>query len=227
MKTLAIIPARGGSKGLPGKNVKSLCGRPLICWTIDAIRAIFPDEDICVSTDSFSIKEIVEEHGLQVPFIRPPHLATDTATTREVLLHALDFYQKQGKDFDVIMLLQPTSPLRNTNHIKEALALYTPQIDMVVSVKKSHAACLIAQENENGFLELSFNKLTVRRQDMPEYYEYNGAIYIINVDALRNNPTLNFEKKIKYVMDDKSSLDIDNQLDLDYVELIMTKYEIL
>lgn len=225
-KILAVIPARGGSKGLPGKNIKELCGKPLLCWSIDVARGIVGDEDICVSTDSSAIRKVVELYGLKIPFLRPDVLASDTATTRDVLVHALDFYKTRGKRYDIVLLLQPTSPLRTVVQIKEALNLYTPDIDMVVSVKVSHSPAVLARENENGFLVPVFNTEAGRRQDMERFYEYNGAIYIINVESLYNHTTLNFEKKVKYVMDNESSLDIDNQLDFDFVELIMQKRKI-
>lgn len=220
---MAIIPARGGSKGLPGKNVKSLCGKPLIAWTIEAAKEVFPKDDICVSTDYSSIAQVAEECDLEVPFLRPASLASDTATTRDVLIHALDYYKEKGRTYGVVVVLQPTSPLRNAVHIREALALYTPEVDMVVSVKKSHTATVVVHENEQGFLELTLNKKACRRQDIPDYYEYNGAIYVINVNSLRSCQTLNFERKIKYVMDDISSLDIDNQFDFELVNLIKQK----
>lgn len=112
MEILYIIPARGGSKGIPRKNIKLLAGRPLICYSIDVARALTSDENICVSTDDNEIIRVVEEYGLKVPFKRPDYLATDTATTNDVLLHALEYYEAQGKQYDVIVLLQPTSPLR-------------------------------------------------------------------------------------------------------------------
>lgn len=223
MKILAIIPARGGSKGLVGKNIKDLCGKPLICWTIDVAKGVLKDEDICVSTDFQSIADVVEDYGLKVPFLRPDSLASDTATTRDVIIHALDFYREQGKKYDVVLLLQPTSPLRTTKHVEEALALYRPDLDMVVSVKKSHAAVVIANDDENGFLIPSLNANVGRRQDMPEYYEYNGAVYVINVQSLYANNTMNFKRKIKYVMDEEASVDIDTELDLKVVELIKSK----
>lgn len=223
MKILAIIPARGGSKGLVGKNIKDLCGKPLICWTIDVAKGVLKDEDICVSTDFQSIADVVEDYGLKVPFLRPDSLASDTATTRDVIIHALDFYREQGKKYDVVLLLQPTSPLRTTKHVEEALALYRPDLDMVVSVKKSHAAVVIANDDENGFLIPSLNANVGRRQDMLEYYEYNGAVYVINVQSLYANNTMNFKRKIKYVMDEEASVDIDTELDLKVVELIKSK----
>ena len=222
-KILAVIPARGGSKGLCGKNVKEFCGKPLICWTIDAVRGVLEDEDICVSTDYFSIAEIVRSYGLEVPFLRPDYLASDFSTTRDVLLHALNYYKSQGKNYEIVLLLQPTSPLRTTTHITEALALYNQNIDMVVSVKRSHTATVIANDNQCGYLELTLNNNGGRRQNMPEYYEYNGAIYVINANSLYCHQNLNFERKIKYIMDEKSSIDIDNQLDFDIAEMIKMK----
>ena len=154
MKPLVIIPARGGSKGVPKKNIKVLGGKPLIQWTIDVAREIFEDNIICVSTDNFQIKKVVENLGLSVPFIRPKNLSTDTAGTYEVLLHALNYYENLGYFPDVIILLQPTSPFRTSKQIKEALELYTSNIDMIVSVKetKSNPYFVLREENENGFL---------------------------------------------------------------------------
>src|SRR6056297_1801952 len=121
MNPLIIIPARGGSKGIPGKNIKELCGKPLIQYTVDAAREIFKDYEICVSTDSSEIKSVVEKLGLKVPFLRPIELATDTASTYDVLLHALNFYENKGYCSDVVILLQATSPFRTSKHIREAL----------------------------------------------------------------------------------------------------------
>ena len=104
---LVVIPARGGSKGLPGKNIKDLCGKPLIGYSIDVARAITSDENICVSTDDQKIIDVVESYGLHVPFVRPAEFATDKAATNDVLLHAVDFYEKRGKHYDKLLLLQP------------------------------------------------------------------------------------------------------------------------
>ena len=116
MKILYIIPARGGSKGIPHKNIKPLNGKPLIYYTIDVARQLTSDENICVSSDDAEIIQAVEDYGLKVPFKRPDHLSTDTATTNDVLLHALNFYQSKGINYEVIILLQPTSPLRTVQH---------------------------------------------------------------------------------------------------------------
>ena len=224
MKVLVIIPARGGSKGIPHKNIKPLAGKPLIYYTIDSARQIVPDEDICVSTDDQEIIKCVEDYGMKVPFVRPAELATDTAGTYEVLLHALDFYEHQGRKYDVVLLLQNTSPFRTAEHVKEAMKLYHKGTDMVVSVKECAANpyYCVFEENEEGWLQVSKGdgKIT-RRQDAPKVYEYNGAIYIINAESLKQMPLYAFQHKVKYVMDVESSLDLDTIFDWQIAEMII------
>ena len=222
MKILVIIPARGGSKGIPHKNIKPLNGKPLIHYTIDVARQIVTDEDICVSTDDQEIIKCVENYGLKVPFVRPAELATDTAGTYEVLLHALDFYEKQGKIFDIVILLQNTSPFRTAEQVNEAIQLYKEGIDMVVSVKECPANpyYCVFEENKDGYLHVckGDGKIT-RRQDAPKVYEYNGAIYIINSKSLKQMPLYAFPHKVKYVMDAKSSIDLDTMFDWSMAEM--------
>jgi len=224
MKVLVIIPARGGSKGIPHKNIKPLNGKPLIHYTIDVARGIVKDEDICVSTDDADIIKCVEDYGLKVPFVRPAELATDTAGTYEVLLHALDFYEKQGKEYDVVLLLQNTSPFRSVQHVKEALELYRSDIDMVVSVNetKTNPYYNCFEDDTEGFLKKTLDStMFVRRQDAPKTYEYNGAIYVINPLQLKKMSLGKFTRRIKYVMDDIHSVDLDNMMDWKYAEFIM------
>ena len=216
MKILTIIPARGGSKGIPRKNIKPLNGKPLIYYTIDCARAVCPEEDICVSTDDAEIISVVEQYGLKVPFVRPAELATDKAGTYEVLLHALKFYESQGRKYDVVLLLQNTSPFRTAKQVKEALALYNTDLDMVVSVKECPANpyYCVFEENEEGYLNICKGDGNItRRQDAPKVYEYNGAIYVINPNSLRIMPLNKFSHRVKYVMDELSSLDLDTMAD--------------
>lgn len=224
MKILVIIPARGGSKGIPHKNIKPLNGKPLIHYTIDEAREIVGDEDICVSTDDFEIIKCVEDYGLKVPFVRPEELATDTAGTYEVLLHALSFYEKQGRHYDVVLLLQNTSPFRKAEQIKEALNLYTPDVDMVVSVKECAANpyyCVFEEDN-NGYLHVCKGDGNIfRRQDAPKVYEYNGAIYIMNAEKLKTTHMHKIHKRVKYVMDEMSSFDLDTMTDWNMAESII------
>lgn len=212
---LIVIPARGGSKGVPGKNIKELGGKPLIQYTIEAARELVTDSQIIVSTDSHEIKAVVEKLGLQVPFFRPTKLATDTTDTYEVLLHALDFFEKNNSQPEKIVLLQPTSPFRNINHIVGALNIYNKNLDMVVSVKEtaSNPYYVLREENEEGYLVKSKEGNFTRRQDCPRVWEINGAIYVINVLSLRNSPISDFKKVKKFEMDEISSQDIDTPLD--------------
>lgn len=223
MKPLVVIPARGGSKGLPGKNIRPLNGKPLIHYTIEAAREVFPDERICVTTDSEEISKVVQQIGINVPFLRPDYLASDTANSYDVLLHALEFYSSMGLEIDTIILLQPTSPLRNGKHISEAVKSYPRDIDMLVSVKLTDANpyYVLKEENEYGFLVPTKTGKFTRRQDCPAVYELNGAIYIINRSSLEKSDMAGFTRTVKYVMDKKSSVDIDDLIDFETAELIL------
>ncbi len=223
MKPLVVIPARGGSKGVPGKNIKLLNGKPLIQYTLEAAREVFADTQICVSTDDQEIKTVVENRGLSVPFLRPEHLASDTTGTYEVLFHAVEYYENKGYYPDTLLLLQPTSPFRTARHLHEALALYNETCEMVVSVKetKSNPYYVLREENEQGWLVKSKEGNFIRRQDCPKVYELNGAIYIVNVNALKLKPLHEFRKVRKYEMDEMSSHDIDDSIDWMVAELLM------
>ncbi len=230
MKYLLVIPARGGSKGVPKKNIKPLDGVPLIAYTINEALSIFPAENICVSTDSEEIKNVVEGLGISVPFLRPKELATDQAGTYEVLLHAINFYEKKGNKPEVLILLQPTSPFRNKNHINSAIDIYEKNkndIEMVVSVKEteSNPYYVLFEEDQNGFLEKSKKGEFTRRQDCPKVYEINGAIYIINIEVLKSKNISQFTKIKKYIMDSKSSLDIDTPLDWKIAEYLINNFK--
>lgn len=220
---IVVIPARGGSKGVPGKNIKKLGGKPLIQYTIDAAREIFEDKDIIVSTDSEIIKTTVESLGIEVPFIRPLKLATDESGTQDVLLHALRFVEGKGLFPKTLILLQPTSPFRNANHIKEALKLYNNELDMVVSVKEtsSNPYYVLKEENSQGFLKNSKKGKFTRRQDCPKVWKLNGAVYIINVQSLKSKQISEFTRVKKYVMDETSSHDIDTLMDWKIAEFYL------
>lgn len=223
MKPLIVIPARGGSKGIPGKNIKKLGNKPVINYTIEAARKVFEDEHILVSTDSESIKIVVEDAGLQVPFLRPAELSKDTSGTYEVLLHALDYMENKGKHYETLIVLQPTSPFRNSDHIKDAFNKYHSELEMLISVKetKANPYYLLREENENGYLIKSKRGDFTRRQDCPKVWEINGAIYIMNVKSLREKHLGQFTKVKKYEMDEISSHDLDTELDWMVAEAIL------
>lgn len=226
MRTLYLITARGGSKGIPGKNIKEFCRLPLICHSIDHARmAGADDNDICVSTDSEKIADTCRRHGLDVPFLRPAHLATDTASSYDVIIHALDHYAAQGREFDNVVLLQPTSPLRTPEDIRGAMALWRDDLDMVVSVcdATTNPYYNAFEADSEGFLHISKGPGTyTRRQDAPEVLEYNGAVYVMSVDALRRGPMSSFKKILPYRMPAERSVDLDTPRDWQIAE---TQYE--
>lgn len=224
MNSLFLIPARGGSKGIPHKNIKLLNGKPLIYYTIDIARALTTDNNICVSTDDEEIINIVEDYGLNVPFKRPEYLASDTAGTYEVIMHAISFYENKGIHYDTIILLQPTSPFRKVSDVINCINKYTPEYEMVVTVKQasSNPYYDCYEANESGYLEPSKGDGNYhRRQDAPKVYEYNGAVYIMNVNTLKKSNYSFFTKIGFSVMDDISSLDLDTMLDWKFAELLI------
>ncbi len=224
MKYLVVIPARGGSKGIPHKNIKPLCGKPLIYYSIDVARQFTSDENICVTTDDAEIISVVEQHGLKVPFVRPAELATDTCGSNEVIQHAYQFFADKGILYDAIVLLQPTSPFRKVDFLKEAVALYDDSIDMVTSVRP--AACNPYydgfEDNSEGLLVVSKGDgLIERRQDAPNVWQQNGSIYVINPKSLMEKGLSRFTRIRKYPMSEYYSVDIDNPFDWKVAELII------
>jgi CMP-N,N'-diacetyllegionaminic acid synthase len=218
---LFLIPARGGSKGIPQKNIKELCGKPLIHYTLDSIINFVPKENICVSTDDQAIIDCVNKYGIQVPFKRPKEFATDKAGTIEVIEHALSYYSNINKRFRGLVLLQPTSPLRNEKHVKEALSLFSDNIDLVVSVKitSSNPYYVLFEENEDGFLVNSKEGNFVTRQECPIVYERNGALFVYNLAS----DLKNLIRQKKYIMEEECSVDIDNTIDWILAEAIISK----
>jgi len=224
MKALFLIPARGGSKGIRHKNVKPLCGKPLIQYSIDIARRLAEDDDICVSTDDQGIINCVKKLGLSVPFKRPAVYATDSATTSDVISHALEYYEKKGVFYEIVVLLQPTSPLRTVENVKGCIKMYRPTFDMVATVRKTSVSSVLCKESKDGYLKNLIGGNTVRRQDAEELYEYNGAVYVINVKAFKKKKLEGFKKIKKFVMLDKNSIDIDEPIDWFFAEAIINNY---
>jgi CMP-N,N'-diacetyllegionaminic acid synthase len=226
-RKLFVIPARGGSKGIPGKNIKPLAGKPLIHYSLEYARQFADDEDICVTTDSSDIEDAVNKLDYKVPFTRSAQLATDDAGTFDVLKHALAFYENEERNYEVIVLLQPTSPFREKFHFEQAWDLFQPGTDMVVSVKEatSNPYYNLFEENHDGCLQVSKGKGNFsKRQDVPTVYEFNGSIYIINAETLkRSNSFADFKRIVKYVMSEEYSIDLDTPGDWWYAEAISSK----
>lgn len=217
ISTLWLIPARGGSKGIPGKNVKPFCGRPLVCRAVDQALACKEEVDeVLVSTDSEEIKATALQCGDVVPFMRPAVFATDTASSYSVIMHALDEYGKRGCHFDRVVLLQPTSPLRTEEDIRASLALWNPEIDMVVTVceARTNPYYNAFETGPDGMLHISKGDgHYTRRQDAPHVWEYNGAVYVMTTAALEKGPMSGFRKIVPSVMDAARSVDLDTPAD--------------
>ncbi len=224
MSTLGIITARSGSKGIKDKNIKQLNGKPLMAYTIEsALQSHYIDETM-VSTDSEIYASIAKEYGANVPFIRSSKNATDMAKSMDVVFEVLDEYERRGKSFDNIVVLQPTSPLRTYINIDEAFKLFYEKVaDSVVSVCECEHSPLICNTLPTDLNLLSFVKSEYlnRRQDLESYYRLNGAIYISKVGVLRKLQTFYGKKSYAYIMGQRESVDIDTELDFEFVEFIM------
>lgn len=224
--TLFLITARGGSKGIPRKNILPLAGKPLIYYTINAARGVTSDENICVSTDDPEVIELVEKYGLKVPFIRPAELATDTSGSREVILHAISFYKgNPEKTYDKICLLQPTSPHRTKDDIAAAFNLLKKKnAKAIVSVCESDhhpfwMNTLPADHNLNLFEKSEYSNIC--QQELPVYYRINGAIYLSDIDYFKENQSFIGKKTYALIMDKMHSIDIDDKLDLAFSEFLL------
>ncbi|WP_280537343.1 acylneuraminate cytidylyltransferase family protein [Halopenitus sp. POP-27] len=221
---LGLIPARGGSKGIPGKNIRELAGMPLIAHSIQAARDATAIDSVVVSTDDEEIAEVADSHGARVPFIRPSKLATDEAPTAPVITHTLETLHDVGEEYDAFMLLQPTSPLRTVTHIEEAYSLYEDSnADSVISV---YPTCDTRWERTpQGAKQLNYTDAAKRRQDRDPEYVINGAIYVTNVDQfLQTEETITGTTKL-YEMAERESVDIDTPFDLWLAEQILMGWE--
>ena len=225
MSVCVMIPARDGSQGIPGKNIKLLAGKPLIQYTIDAAIGNFSADEIIVSTDSEDIKMVVEELGISVPKLRPSHLAQNDTPTAAVIEYELKRYKEfNGTYPDHMILLQVTSPFRNAAHLKEAWANYqTNQSEMLVSVSASKQNPYYNLfEEEHGILKKSKSGNYTRRQDCPVVWELNGAIYIFRTDRFLE-VGIEGMNKIKYEMSEQDSIDIDTPFDWEMAETLLNR----
>ncbi len=221
-KILAIIPARGGSKGIPHKNIINLCGKPLIAYTIEAAQKSMYVDTVLVSTDDIEIQRISEQYGAMVPFLRDAMIATDKATTISVVVDAVQRLSMNGENYDVVILLQPTSPLRTTEEIDVAIDVFF-QNDMqgVVSVNAVETSPFLLRTIEGHRLRRIISESsTIRRQDMPTYYEVNGAIYINHIREIDENLSFN-DNPIPYIMNREHSVDIDTWDDLERAKTVI------
>lgn len=226
---LAIIPARGGSKGLPGKNIKELCGKPLIAWSIEAgYKSNYLDE-VMVTTDCQNIAEVAKQYGANVPFLRPKEFATDNATSFDAIKHTIDYYRNELKEFDYIVLLEPTSPLRESVDIDNAIKiLLDSNADSIVGICKTEDQnpAFLVLRNEKNLISGYENKemKVLRRQEIKDVYFFEGTIYISKTNILLDKKNFYHENTIGYEVPKYKSLEIDDIDDFIMVEAIM-KYK--
>lgn len=224
-KMLAVIPARGGSKGLPGKNIKPLEGKPLIAYTIEAALQSGLFDKVVVSTDDKEIADIAKQYGAEIPFMRPQELSGDVVSSDDVILHAIQFYKEQGTEFDYVCKLQPTSPLRNAAHIQEAYEqMVSRDANYIVSVCEcEHSPLWSGVIGSDLGLEDFIREQDKRacRQAFEKYYRLNGAIYIAKVENFEAEKNFMGKGSIAYIMNQADSVDIDSALDFLFAETIM------
>jgi N-acylneuraminate cytidylyltransferase len=226
MRILYLIPARKGSKGLPGKNIKLLGYKPLITYTIDfALNNMQYEDELCISTNDESVIAIAQSKGVSIPFIRPEVLANDNASSYDVILHAINHYENLNLTFDVVLLLQPTSPFRIQADFTDLINKFDYDTDMVVSVKlaKENPYYTLFEENSEGFLDKSKIGNFERRQDCPEVYAFNGSMYLINIKSIKKSKISDFKKIKKIIMPEERSVDIDTLADWTLAEFYKNK----
>lgn len=225
MKNIAIIPARSGSKGVIDKNIRDLCGKPLLAYTIEAALKSGEFEEVMVSTDSEEYARIAREYGAKVPFLRSEATSSDTASSWDMVEEVLNRYRDLKKEFDTFCLLQPTSPLRNSEDIKEAYSLYEKKADFaVVSVcEAEHSPLWSGKLPKNGeFIDFIDRESIKQRQANGKYYRLNGAIYIVDVEKFKTERFFYQKGGFAYIMPQNRSVDIDTEFDFLIAEAIIS-----
>ncbi len=224
-RVLGLIPARGGSKGIKNKNIIEVNGVPLIAYTvIEAGKSRYLD-DVVVTTDSQRIKSISESYGAQAPFLRPIELAGDRSATLEAVLHAVRSLESMGQSYDIVVLLQATSPLRTSEDMDQAIELFVEKNGQGVAAvsEVTDPPVLMRTLEEGGRLSKWLKQSsTIRRQDMPKTYRINGSIYINLVSEIKEGLSFN-DNPIGFVMERSHSVDVDEESDLWLVEYYLGK----
>ena len=225
MNLLAIIPARGGSKGVPGKNIKPLQGKPLLYYTLDTVVQMKEITTICVSTDDPHIQSVANQYNGNnlAPFLRPDNLAADKSPTLPLMLHALDFYENQSVKYDAVLLFQPTVPFRSITMVRHAIQKFqTTQADSLISVRvvpHHYNPHWVFEAKDSDFLKIATGELELitRRQALPPAYYRDGSLYITKVDILRNG-SLYGEKVTYWLNKDEPHFNIDTVEDWQNME---------
>jgi N-acylneuraminate cytidylyltransferase/CMP-N,N'-diacetyllegionaminic acid synthase len=224
-KILAVIPARGGSKGLPGKNIKEMLGKPLIGWSISHAQESKYVDEIFVSTDSQEIAYIAEQFGVKVPSLRPHYLASDTASSMDFIEYTINLLEEQGKQFDYLILLEPTSPLRDAADIDESLEVLIdhPTAKSIVGVCKSEGQhpIYLTKINDGFIVPYIERTKSVRRQDLEELYFFEGTIYATSIEGFRQYRLFYHKECLAYVVPRWKSFEVDDFIDFTIIEAIM------
>lgn len=224
-KVLALIPARGNSKGIKDKNITLFAGIPLIAHTINAAINSRYIDTVVVTTDSEAIADIARQYGARVPFMRPAHLAEDESKTIDAVIHSIEQLEESNEQYDVLVLLQPTQPLRTKVDIDNAIGSFiSNKFESLVSICEvdEHPILFRTIQDKMGLVPVLNTNSTVRRQDMLKYYKVNGAIYINYIADINENTSFN-DNKYGYIMDRVNSVDIDDPIDLEIAELYLKK----
>lgn len=225
MRRIAIIPARSGSKGLQDKNIRQLNGKPLIAYSIEAAKTSGLFDIVMVSTDSQEYADIARNWGADVPFLRSERLSTDTSNSWDVVAEVLNRYKEDGQTFEAVALLQPTSPLRTAQDIKRSIArMDETGANAIVGVTTSDHSplwsnSLPADLSMTDFLRKEI--LTTPRQQLPDFYRINGAMYLVKTEYFNENHDIYRDKCYAYVMDKKHSVDIDDEVDFFLAQVIL------
>ena len=227
MKILALITARGGSKRIPNKNIKNLCGKPLIEWSLSTLKGIDNICDILVSTDNESIAELSSKAGAMVPWLRPKHLAEDSSSSVDVSIHALTWYQKHHGSVDGLLLIQPTSPFRTKETILKGIELFkNNDTKSVISFSPAREHPFWCFEMNDGLMKKYINSgdQHLRSQELPPAYVTNGAFYLIAPKNLIRNKSFYKGDIVPLIMKNEiESIDIDTQWDWEIAELFCKK----
>lgn len=230
MKYLCIIPARCGSKGIPFKNIVDLHGKPMIAYTIEIaseLKAQGLINTIIVSTDCAEIAGISKQYGAEVPFLRPEDIAGDKAKSVDFVLHSIKYYEEIGIYFDAVIVLQPTSPFKSFDDVKNSIEIFSiSDIDSLISVYKEETINDLIMYHKEGDKAIPLNNdhnKGVRRQDHGAVYIRNGAIYITKVDYLKKEQRIISDIPLMYEMDKNRSINVDTYEDLEYVRNLLCK----
>lgn len=231
-KILAIVPARAGSKGLPDKNIRPLLGKPLLAWPIEAALGSAYVDKVIISTDSQKFADIAAHYGAEVPFLRPEKFASDTASSMDFIIHAIDFYRDKGEHYDFLLLLEPTSPLTESSDIDKAFERLVADGNAesmvgVTLLETAHPAFAVKTQS-NGlikpFMSDTFDDLP-RRQDLEPLYCLDGSLYISTITALREKRNFCHDKTLPFVAPKYKSHEVDDYIDFVCIEAIADKLD--